>query len=131
MQKQLDAHYVFALVCSSLSGPWVWKAPPASLFRPVAISRPKLRQSVMEETDRDWQFALKCYGKGQTERAQKTLAHALRLCLLAVQIAEHGRPTVLHSLYAHPALALPSAAFSPDDAQATVKPELDRLRALI
>lgn len=130
-QKQRDAHYVSALVCAFLTGPWVWKAPPVSMFRPLTIDRPRLRQSVVEETDRDWQFAGKCFAKGQVERAQKTLSHALRLCLVAVQIAEHGRPTRIHSLYSHPSLALPYAAYTLEDAEAAVRPELDRLRALL
>lgn len=101
------------------------------MFRPLTIDRPILRKSVLEETDRDWQFASKCFAKGQVERAQKTLSHALRLCMVAVQIAENGRPTRIHSLYSHPSLALPYAAYTLEDAGATVRPELDRLRSLL
>jgi len=120
---------VYGLVCTRLSGPWVWRTPPANAFRAVNINRLKLLASVKEEIDRDWRMVVKWYQKDQTDRAQKTLCHALRLCLLATELAETGVLHRLCSLSSDPVLSLPYEAYTLEDAIANVQPILYQLCA--
>jgi len=63
------------------------QAPPADF----TIDRRLLAASVAEETNKDWARARKYVERGDLERAKRTIVHTLRMNMMALQLATHGR----------------------------------------
>jgi hypothetical protein len=94
--QKLKEHSFHEMVCVWLPSPFVWKEllDPKKHFK---LDLPSLQASIFEETDRDWRMAQKYMEKDNLERGKKTIVHALRLVLLAIQIAKQGEVTDFHA----------------------------------
>lgn len=68
-----------------------------SIRRSFVLNPSRLYASIEEETARDWRVAQKFMEKGSPDRGKKILVHALRLLLLAIQLARDG---TMHDLHA-------------------------------
>lgn len=68
-----------------------------SIRRSFVLNPSRLCASIEEETARDWRVAQKFMEKGSPDRCKKILVHALRLLLLAIQLARDG---TMHDLHA-------------------------------
>ena len=84
------------MVCIWIPSPFVWKQDH-DISQNFEINHDKMKNSIFEETDRDWRIAKKYFEKENVDRGKKTIVHAFRLLILAIQILKHGQVTNFHA----------------------------------
>lgn len=107
-----------------------------SLRSSFRLQPARLFASIDEETTRDWRMAQKYLEKGNLDRTRKTVVHALRLLLLAGELARDGRMSRFHAAqcYSRDMSSVAASSEANDDREWShyerrYRPEFDRLRA--